>query len=101
MLRIGSPSLPPRQGQFDTCPHCAGRLTRVESFLNTRVEQAGSHIQVCRLPEAHLGRLMDESLRRKLILPPDLESTEELRQMVREDIEEQRKIVQKLRRKLN
>ncbi|WP_283808056.1 MULTISPECIES: hypothetical protein [Bradyrhizobium] len=44
---------------------------------------------------------MDESLRRKLILPPDLESTEELRQMVREDIEEQRKIVQKLRRKLN
>ena len=35
---------------------------------------------------------------RRLIPPPDPERTEELRQMVREDIEEQRKLIQKLRR---
>ena len=39
MLRISSPNLQPAQGQFDTCPHCSGRLRRVESFLNTRIDR--------------------------------------------------------------
>jgi uncharacterized protein with PIN domain len=38
MLRIGSPSLQPRQAQFDTCLDCKGRLVRFESFLNARTD---------------------------------------------------------------
>ncbi|WP_158671118.1 hypothetical protein [Bradyrhizobium guangdongense] len=35
------------------------------------------------------------------IPPPDLDRAEEIRQMVREDIEEQRKFIEKLKRKMN
>ncbi|WP_271590758.1 hypothetical protein [Bradyrhizobium sp. CCBAU 53415] len=37
----------------------------------------------------------------KPIPPPDLDRAEEIRQMVREDIEEQHKFIEKLKRKMN
>ncbi|MGX4773902.1 hypothetical protein ACWAUC_29350 [Bradyrhizobium guangdongense] len=44
---------------------------------------------------------MNDEPRQKPIKPPDRKVTEELRQIVREDIEEQRKFLEKLRRKMN
>ncbi|MEY9124842.1 uncharacterized protein with PIN domain [Bradyrhizobium yuanmingense] len=39
MFRISSPPLQARQEQFDTCQHCNGRLTRIESFFNARIDK--------------------------------------------------------------
>lgn len=41
MFRITdeSPDRPDGQAQFETCLHCSGRLTQVESFLNARVDK--------------------------------------------------------------
>ena len=51
---------------------------------------------------ADLGRLMaDKEQPRKPIPEPDTERAEELRRVVREDIEEQRKFIEKIKRKMN
>lgn len=92
MLRIGAPWLQLQQPQFATCPTCNGRLSRMESFLNTQTS-GPLHLD-CQKPD--LGRLMsDEEQPNDSVASEKPPPIEELRQMVREDIMEKRKPVEK------